>query len=329
MTNINRRDFLKITAVLGTGLAAGTLLTDSVARPQFSVKETRSMMGTTVHFTVLSNDQPAAEAAIKAAFNEMERLIAVFDHRNASSALAKLNASGQCEDCPPELVAIFEKAQAISQLCGGAFDITVKPIIDARKLDISSGAKYLDLVDYRAVSLAGRSITFGRPGMQASLDAIAKGAVVDGGVAALKGAGCSGVLVEAGGDLMVGGRPFDKEAWRIGVTHPRAETGSEYLAAFSFSNGAAATSGDYYQALTPDRSQNHIVDPRTGESPSELASATVLASDAATADALATTIMVLGSKAGLQLANSLNGVEAMVVSKDLVVTKTAGFPDLV
>ncbi len=328
MTKLSRRDFLKITAFFGGAIATNSLVADKLSLPLFVVKETRWLMGTVVHLSVVSPDQTQAESALKTTFNEMQRQILIFDHRNPLSPLGILNRTGELSEAPAELVDVIRRASEFSRLSDGAFDITIKPVVDARARNVEAGPALLSLVDYRAVEIKNAHIGFARPHMQITLDGIAKGTVVDGGVAALKAAGCSNVLVEAGGDLLVNGTSATHDGWRIGVTHPRQELVSGYLAAFTLAHGAAATSGDYYQALTPDRSQNHIVDPRSGVSPFELASATVLAADATSADALATAIMVLGVESGLQLANSLTGVEALVVTKDMLVRKTVGFPDL-
>ena len=86
-----------------------------------------------------------------------------------------------------------------------------------------------------------------------------------------------------------------------------------------------ATSGDYMQPFSRDYAQHHILDPRTGYSAPELASATVVASDAATADALATLAMVLGPRRARELLEDLPDCEGYLVSKDLEVTRTSGF----
>ena len=162
--------------------------------------------------------------------------------------------------------------------------------------------------------------------MSITLVGIAKVYIVDRGVETLKEHGFENILVEAGGDLVAKGQRSDGETWHLGVAHPRPEKGGRYLSAFSLRDRAAATSGDYQQYYQDDKSQHHIIDPTTGYSPLELASVTVLAPDAMTADALSTTIMVLGVQAGLQLANDLPGVEALLVGKDLQTFKSLNFP---
>lgn len=85
-----------------------------------------------------------------------------------------------------------------------------------------------------------------------------------------------------------------------------------------------ATSGDYMQSFSKDLSHHHILDPRTGYSSPELASASVIAPTAMLADGLATAIMVMGSEEGLGLIESLSGIEAYLVAKDLDTYKTSG-----
>ena len=162
--------------------------------------------------------------------------------------------------------------------------------------------------------------------MRITLDGIAKGRVVDGGVAALKSMGFTNILVEAGGDLLAYGAHPDGSYWKIGVVNPRPSAGHPWLTTISVEDRAVATSGDYQQTFTSDYHLNHIIDPRSGVSPAELSSATVIASSVTEADALATTLMVLGVADGLALVERLPGVEALVATKDLNIFKSAGFP---
>jgi FAD:protein FMN transferase len=147
--------------------------------------------------------------------------------------------------------------------------------------------------------------------------------VVDGGVSKLRQMGFETVLVEAGGDMMAKGIP-NGETWKIGITHPRART--ELIARVSIHDQAVATSGDYMNYFSPDYITHHIVDPCTGKSPSHLASATVIAPSAAEADALSTTMMVLGVQDGLAMIEQIPNAAAMLVAKDLKIYRSNRFP---
>ena len=198
--------------------------------------------------------------------------------------------------------------------------------MEAFKAGLSDTTHLKNLVDFRQVLVNGDQIHFARLGMSITLDGIAKGRIIDSGVAALKSMGFDNVLVEAGGDMMAASSETEGQPWNIAISNPRPSDGQQFIASFSVKNKAVTTSGDYLNYFTSDYSQYHIIDPRTGQSPSELASATVIAHSAAEADALSTTLMVMGVREGLEFIQQLPGVQALVVTKDLSVHKTADFP---
>ena len=169
-------------------------------------------------------------------------------------------------------------------------------------------------------------MTLERPGMSITLDGIGKGYVVDRGISELRERGFPNVFLEAGGDLLAAGNKGTGSPWRVGIRNPRP--GLTLHARFDVQDRAVATSGDYMQAYTDDYTRHHIVDPRTGRSAPELASSTVIAPNAATADALSTLTLVLGRRAGRDLLEALPGCEGYFVSKQLDVTRTTGFVTL-
>jgi FAD:protein FMN transferase len=209
-----------------------------------------------------------------------------------------------------------------------AFDISVKPMLDAYRAGRPDAAGQRQLVDYRQIEVNTRRISLGRPGMALTLDGIAKGRVVDGAVALLQRQGFYNILVEAGGDLMALGGRADGTPWRVGIHHPRRLEGN-VLRRLPVSRQAVATSGDYQHSFSHDYSRHHIIDPRSGLSPAELASVTIVAPSATDADALSTAVMILGSDAGLALATRLPYVEALVITKEMAIRQTAGFPTAV
>lgn len=313
---LSRRKFLKITAAAG-GLLAGTAVLGWKLKPApVAIHQTRVLMGTVINLTIVTADPQQGQAAIEATFAEMERLIGYFDHRQPAGLAAQLNQRGLLSDAPPELVEIIEQSIYFGHLTGGAFDISVKPLLDGRPAPTG----------YRKIRLAGSRISFEQPGMAITLDGIAKGRVIDGATTTLRANGFDSVLVEAGGDLVGAGRRADGQPWRVGVANPRTGNGSDILAVLPIIERAAATSGDYMNYFTSDFSRHHIIDPRTGVSPTELASVTVLAPTAIQADALSTAVMVLGRVDGLALLAQLPAVEGLVVTKAMHVHRTAGFP---
>lgn len=322
---MSRRGFLRITAIAGgLSLAGGALATAMSSRGATAHTAIRTLMGTRVHLTVVAADSGAAQAAIEATFGAMARLIAVLDHRQPTSALARLNREGQLASAPTELLEVLQRALDYGDLTGGAFDVTVKPLLDARRDGIPETASLRARVDYRQIQVGGGAVRLGIPGAEITLDGIAKGRVIDGGLEALRQLGFANALVEAGGDLRTAGGRADGAPWQVGIAHPRRAEQGDILSVLQVLTRSVATSGDYMNAITADFSEHHIIDPRTGSSPLELASATALADTAMDADALSTSLMVLGAEAGLALAERLDGVEAVLVTKDLRVLKTRG-----
>ncbi len=320
-STLSRRHFLQITAVASTVFLGGRWLS-RLTQPPTRHSETRLLMGTFINLTVVNDDPRQAQQAIAATFAEMERLIALFDWRQPGSPLAVLNKTGRLAQPPAELLAVLQQAVQYSQLSGGAFDVTIQPLLEAVRAGADS-AEARQWVDYRRLQITPQQIMM-EPGMQVTLDGIAKGRVIDGATAVLQTQGYQNILVEAGGDLAARGVRADGQPWRVGITHPRQAEG--HLSVLSVTEQAAATSGDYQHSFSHDFAQHHIVDPRSGISPAELASVTVLAPTAMAADALSTAVMVLGSEAGLALIDQLPGTAALVVNKKMQLMQSANFP---
>jgi thiamine biosynthesis lipoprotein len=289
-------------------------------------------MGTGVHLTVLGEDREAAAAAADASLAHMAGLEGLLSRYRTDSEVGRLNASGRVTEASPALLDVLGLADHIHRLGDGAFDVSIQPLLDLYRDRLRRRAgppgpaaleEVLERVDQRALWVHGRSVESHRPGLSITLDGIAKGYVVDRGVAALTERGFANVFVEAGGDLMAAGGKEPGRPWRIGIRGPRP--GISIQARFDARNRAVATSGDYMQPFTADYAQHHILDPRTGTSAPELASASVVAPDAATADGLATLVMVLGPRRGRALLEDLSGCEGYLVGKDLEVVRTSGF----
>ena len=327
MTNFTRRDFLKIVAVSGAAGLALKFGLDTLTAHE-TVSETRLLMGTLINIKAVGPDREAASAAINACFDRMSALESVLSRFQPESQLSRLNQAGVLADAHPALLALIQQSRQLSQLTAGAFDITVKPLLDLYQASDTLPAeeqikRALSLVDYCKLDVDHQTVSFQKPGMSITLDGIAKGFIVDEGVAALQESGFANVMVEAGGDLMALGEKAPRSPWKIGLQAPRAEMG-RLMATFNVQNRAVATSGDYMQAFTPDFSNHHIIDPHSGHSSPELASVSVTAPTVTLADGLATAVMVMG-QAGIDMIENLSACDAYAVTKDAVVLKTSGF----
>jgi thiamine biosynthesis lipoprotein len=327
----SRRDVLRILAVGGAGVAAWRL---GLLRrgPQAVAQESRALMGTVVNLTVVSEDREAAQAAVEATMARMTEIERRLSRYRDDSEVSRLMTGGRIDGASDSLLDVLRLADRISRLGDGAFDITVQPVLDLYRDHLTAHRalpsraaieRELERVGYGAIRIDGRTVTLERRDARITLDGIGKGYVVDQGVAELRRLGWPNVFVEAGGDLVAGGEKSAGAPWKVGIRSPRRAMALQ--ARFDARDQAVATSGDYMQPFTPDLAQHHILDPRSGLSSPELASATVIAPDAATADGLATLTMVLAPRRSRELLEELPGCEGYLVTKGLEVVKTSGF----
>ena len=302
-----------------------------------------------VTIQVVASSEEKAQEAIAAAFAAITQANNLFSSYVPQSEVSRLNRSGgrQCH-VSSQTAALLARSVEISELTGGAFDITAGPLIKLWKKPIKAAELYRELsgtevkapeptlpakeeldaarklVGCKRLTLGPNSAKLETPGMAVDLGGIAKGYAVDKAIEALKAKGIRHALVDAGGDgYALGTRP-DGSPWRIGVQKPDDETGEYYTGVLGLSDAAYATSGDYEQYAEIDGVRYaHIIDPRTGQPAQVAVSVTVIAPDCTTADALATGISVLGPKDGVAVAEKADGVECMVISRQGTGLKTA------
>ena len=257
-------------------------------------------------------------------FHEIESRCTRFDP--ASESMQLTVRDGEWVSASAILFEAVRFAVTVAEESGGAFDPTVGARMAARGFDRNhrTGAKVRGMeadegVSYRDIELddESRSIRLRRQ-LTLDLGAVAKGLAVD--MAARELQPFRDFAIDAGGDLYLGGLNGRGEPWTIGIRHPR-EGGM--MATIEASDQAVCTSGDYEREATTGQTEHHIFDPRTGKSPNDVASATVIAQGAMLADALATAAFVMGPDDGIALLSRL-GVEGLIVTRDLRSYETRG-----
>jgi len=278
-------------------------------------------MGTLITIQVVRACGEADEAISRAFgwFHAIEECCSRFDQR---SELVRLTA--QAGRPVPVSAILFEAvkfALLVAEESGGAFDPTVGRRMQARGFDkehrtgerIRAVSGPDDGASYRDVLLDPdrRTIALRRP-LTLDLGAVAKGLAVD--TAARELEMFTDFAIDAGGDLYLGGSNEQGAGWSVGIRHPRRE--NELITSLRVSDQAVCTSGDYER-------RGHILDPRSAAPANAVASATVVASRAMLADALATAAFVLGPREGLRLLNRA-GVEGLIVTPDLERYETRG-----
>jgi thiamine biosynthesis lipoprotein len=301
-------------------------------------------MGTEGALLVLAPDLDAARPMLEAAVEPVRRVAVVMSTYRSDSEISRLNREGARGpvQLSPDTTRVLREAVRFSALSGGAFDVTYAPLRtlwrkagEGQKLPSQVEiAEVLAAVGSANLFLADGAASFAHPGMEADLGGIAKGYAIDLAVEGMIAAGAKSGMVDIGGDIRVIGLREAGEEWKIRIRDPRP--GEHDPMFLRLSDAAVATSGDYerYYEIEGQR-LSHIVDPRTGWPVADVPSVTVVATDATSADALATAINVLGPEEGLKLIDSLPGAECMIMvrqqggdSDAVRAYYSAGFRDL-
>jgi len=333
---MGRRRFMLTLGFFGASAAIGKALwskgqsTSSVNGLEI-VKRTGFALGAPISLTVLHADHSLAEKALDEAFAELATIESVMSLYRSDSQISRLNRDGTLAGAHPYLVEVLHAAQAMSRASGGAFDVTVQPLwtlysqLNSRGRLPTAGdvERIRRLVDWKKVEIANSTISIKGPGTQVTLNGIAQGFAVDRMIASLASHGVCHALIDTG-ELGAMGQRLDGKPWTIGIRHPRNK--DQYVSRFAIDGRCVSTSGDYENSFLPDYSVHHIFDPRTGRSPVELASVTVVAKTGLAADALSTAVFVAGAKRGLDLVTSTPGADALCVMKDGKTSMTKGFP---
>ena len=289
--------------------------------------------GTTVTIKVLHDDPLAAQIAIQDALQQVRRIDSLMSLQQERSQVFQLNARGVVQAPDADLLQVLRFAQQLSLLSSGAFDITVQSLWHAFSQASASGrlpapteiAAAKALVNWRHVEIDAQQVQLKMPGMAITLNGVAQGYAVDLALAALRRHGVQHALLDTGEFGSVGSKAND-QPWLLGVAHPRQH--DTLSATIKMDGRKVATSGDYATSFSPDFAHHHIFDPTSGDSPLELASATVLAPTGILADGLSTVFMVMGTDKALALAAQIHDVDALLIDKSGRVRKTSRFPAL-
>ncbi|MBN1156114.1 FAD:protein FMN transferase [Candidatus Woesearchaeota archaeon] len=285
--------------------------------------ESRFLMGTEVAITAYCEFD--CRDAINASFDEISRIEYMMSIYNPTSEVSVLNSNGYLRNPSRELLYLVRKSMQYSAISDGAFDITVQPLLDrwstATNESIPTREEIsrivAERVGYQYIRIDEREIRFARRGMKITLGAIAKGYAIDRAVGLLKEKGVKTGMVNAGGDLYA----FGEKEWKVALQDPRKK--NDFITVINVKNKAVTTSGDYERYFV-EKQAHHLMDPRTGQSATELISSTIVADTATDADALATTVFVMGV-AGMNLVENFDNVEGLLITNDKIIIKSSGW----
>jgi thiamine biosynthesis lipoprotein len=295
-------------------LAADQLFSDS-----------RPAMGTKFTIYLYAPDQATASAALDASFDEIERVEEALSNYRDTSELSRINREAATHDVTtdPEVFHFLQTSLDFARRSGGAFDITVGPLMRAWGFFRGQGryptpaqlAEARTHVGWRRVKLdpAARTVRFDERGIELDPGGIGKGFAVDRAVTVLREAGIRAALVDAGGSTIYAlGAPPGHSGWIVRVPYPGDKRRT--LSTVSLRDTSLSTSGNYEKFFRlAGHVYCHIMDPRIGEPVQGMLQSTVIAPDAVSSDALSTAIFVLGPRASESVLRSFGAAGALWV----------------
>lgn len=285
---------------------------------------TLKLMGSRFDLSVVAGNAEEADTYIDLAVNEIsriERLISSWDPNSQTSEINR-NAGVQPVKVDKELFGLIERSLVISRLTDGAFDISFASMDRIWKFDGSMTAfpaaeevaRSVQKVGYQKIVLDQENSTvfLPEPGMKIGFGAIGKGYAADKAKQLLKGKGVVAGIINASGDMNTWGKQPGGEDWKVAITNPLNK--DQAFALVPLTGGAVVTSGDYEKYVVFNGVRyTHIIDPRTGYPAHGIISATVFAPSAELADALATSVFVMGWEVGIERINQLPNVECIII----------------
>jgi thiamine biosynthesis lipoprotein len=296
--------------------------------------QTAALMGTLVTIEAVGpapGGDAERDAALGRAMDWFRRVESACNRFDPQSELRRLSDRiGEAVPASPLLFEAVRFAVAVAEETNGAFDPTVGAAMETRGFNrdyrthqpVAAGPLPSGKATYRDVRIdeRRRTLTLAQP-LRLDLGAVAKGLAID--LAAQELRPLRNFMIDAGGDLYLGGHNAGGRPWTVGIHHPRQPGG--VIETIEVSDTAVCTSGDYERPAPQPGSGHHIIDLRTGRAAQDAASVTVIAPSAMVADGLATAAFVLGPGSGIELLER-HGADGIIVTPALERFATRGFP---
>lgn len=323
-----------IIKTLSAVLTASALLLTGCSGAKSSTQTDQDLTYTDMLFDTVIKIQildPADESILDGLKKLCEKYDTMFSATNTDSELYKLNhANGQPFIVSSETANLIQEGIHYSELSGGAFDLTIEPVsalwdFKADKPTVPSSdaiAQAVSHVDYTKVDIQDNTVTLEDPEAGIDLGAIAKGYIADQVKTYLKKQGIKHAIINLGGNVDVIGTKPDGSKYNIGIQKPFDESG-EAITSVQLKDQTVVTSGIYERYFKKNgKLYHHILDPRTGyPCENNLYSVSIITDSSTKADALSTTCFLLGYEKGMELIQSMDGVEAIFITDDEKVHK--------
>ena len=282
-------------------------------------------MGNQFEFTVITASENEAEKLFEVAITEIQRIEKLLTTFSNDSITAKINemAGIQAVEVDDEVFQLIKRAQFISKITQGAFDISYGSLdkkfwnFDLQMTSLpnpNEAKKSVALINYENIILdeTNQTVFLKNKGMRIGFGGIGNGYAAEMAKKKLIEANVESGIVNASGDLSAWGFQENGEPWTIGIADPNQK--NAIFSAFKITNRAVATSGNYEKfVIINNKKYSHTIDPKTGYPVSGIKSVTILAENAEIADALATPVTVMGIDIGLDFINQLKNIGCIIV----------------
>jgi thiamine biosynthesis lipoprotein len=298
-------------------------------------KKGLKLMGNHFEISAVADSEKCAFTLIDAGIREIQRIEKLLTTFNENSETSMINRNAGIEPVTvsPETFSIIERSIRISRLTQGAFDISYGSI-DKRLWNFDTSMKALPdketakrmvrLINYRNIILDNENskVFLKEKGMRIGFGGIGKGYAAERARSVMKTMGAGSGIVNASGDLTTWGLQPNGKPWTIGIANPNAA--HELFSYIEVTDMAVATSGNYEKFIMINgKKYSHTIDPRTGLPVTGIKSVTIITLNAEIADAMATPVMIMGIKIGLELINQMKDIEAIVIDDNNTVYTSA------
>ncbi len=338
-----RRHLLKLIGLVLVIVAAAWLLTavaankrDEMANKAFVADS--FAMGTVISQKVFGANGPTAVDEATTKIEDLDKLLTFNDTQGDTYRLNQ-NAGIMGIELDPATVKIINKAQEISEMSHGAFDITVGPLVktwqigtDAQRIPSQEELnRLLPLVNYEDIDIDNNVVTIKNKGQMIDLGGIAKGYAGDAVIEVYRRQGITSAFINLGGNVVTLGNKPDGAPWKVGIRDPRpaGNPSGKDIGIVKVTDKAVVTAGDDQRYFMENgRRYHHILDPKTGyPAESDLMSVTLITESSLDADALDTAVYILGLEKGRELIRQYGGVEAVFITIDKKIYVTEGLKE--
>lgn len=295
-------------------------------------KETRFLLDTVVEITIYDDN---SKKIIDELFDKIEDMENKYSRYVEGSEISEINSNpGTFVSVSEDTFELVEHCLYFSAISDGLFDISIGPLVDLWDINgenpkVPSRSEIDEAknkINYRniAVDRENRAVSV-TDGMSIDPGAVAKGFITDRLVAVLRERKINSALLNLGGNLYMLGTKPDGSSWTIGIRDPYGLQG-DYIATVSLKDMSIVTSGIYERYFEADgKRYHHILNPKTGyPEDNELASVSIISPSSTLCDGLSTTCFLLGLNDGMELIESLDNTEAIMITRDKKVYLSSG-----